>query len=82
MLFPQKCKLEAVPNLNFFRDKNNLKFDMLCAMTELARGMVFGLRSWRYAASKLWNAIPDGSRKIQTYASLKNNLKTLDLTGL
>jgi len=42
----------------------------------------FGLRSWRYAASKLWNAIPDESRKIQTYTTFKNNLETLDLTGL
>jgi len=31
---------------------------------------------------ELWNAIPDESRKIQTYTTSKNNLKTLDLTGL
>ena len=37
----------------------------------------FGLRSWRYAALILWNAIPDESRRIQTYATFKNNLKTL-----
>ena len=46
------------------------------------KSTTFGLRSWRYAASKLWKAIPDESRKIQTYAAFKNNLKTLDLTEL
>ena len=30
------------------------------------KSTTFGLRSWRYAASKLWNALPDESRKIQT----------------
>lgn len=46
------------------------------------KSTTFGLRSWRYAASKLWNALPDESRKIQTFTSFKNYLKTLDLTGL
>lgn len=46
------------------------------------KSTTFGLRSWRYAASKLWNALPDESRKIQTFTTFKNYLKTLDLTGL
>ena len=46
------------------------------------KSTTFNIRSWRYAAPKLWNAIPDESRKIQAYANFKNNLKTLDLTGL
>jgi len=46
------------------------------------KSTTFGLRSWRHAAYKLWSAIPDESRKIQTYTTFKNNLKTLDLTGL
>ena len=46
------------------------------------KSTTFGLRSWRYATSKLWNALPDESRKIQTFTTFKNYLKTLDLTGL
>ena len=46
------------------------------------KSTTFGLRSQRYTASKLWHTIPDESRKIQTYTTFKNDLKTLDLTGL
>ena len=42
----------------------------------------YGLRSWRYTASKMWNSIPDETRKIKTNTVFKNNIRTLNLTGL
>ena len=45
------------------------------------KSTTFDLRSWRYAASKLWSTILDEPRNIQTYTTFKNNLKTLNLTG-
>ena len=46
------------------------------------KSTTYGLRSWRYTASKMWNSIPDETRKIKTYTVFKNNLRTLNLTGL
>ena len=39
-------------------------------------------RSWRYAASKLWNAVPDEYRKIQTRTAFQKNWKASNFTGL
>ena len=42
----------------------------------------YGLNSWRFAAPKLWNSLPDSSRTVQTYKAFKNSIRTLDLAGL
>jgi len=46
------------------------------------KSTTYGLRSWRYTASKMWNSMPDETRKIKTYTVFKNNIRTLNLTGL
>ena len=42
----------------------------------------YGIKSWRYQAARLWNAIPNNLRNIDTYRSFKRGLKELDLVGL
>ena len=45
------------------------------------KSTTYGLRSWRYTVSKMWNSIPDETRKIKTYTVFKKNLRTLYLYG-
>jgi len=35
------------------------------------KSTTYGLRSWRYTASKIWNSILDETRKIKTYTVFK-----------
>ena len=39
----------------------------------------YGIKSWRYPASRLWSTIPYNVRNIDSYRSFKLGLKELDL---
>ena len=63
------------------RSTYNLRGNIIVGLPKV-KSTTYGLRSWRYTASKMWNSIPDETRKIKTYTVFKNNIRTLNLTGL
>ena len=42
----------------------------------------YGLKSWRYTASKIWNALPDSVRVADNIRTFKNLISKIDLTKL
>ena len=63
------------------RSTYNLRGNTMVDLPKV-KSTTYGLRSWRYTASKMWNSMPDETRKIKTYTVFKNNIRTLNLTGL
>ena len=39
----------------------------------------YGLKSWRYQAAKLWNALPDLVRSAENYKAFKNSINDIDI---
>ena len=42
----------------------------------------YGIKSWRYQASRLWNTIPNNLRNIDSYRRFERGLEELDLASL
>ena len=59
----------------------NLRGDAILKLPKV-NSTKYGIKSWRYQAARLWNAIPNNLRNIDTYRSFKRGLKELDLVGL
>ena len=45
-------------------------------------GTTYGLRSWYYMATKLWNSFPDSLRTVTSHKSFKTKIDKLDPSGL
>ena len=59
----------------------NLRGDAILKLPKV-NSTKYGIKSWRYQAARLWNAVPNNLRNIDTYRSFKRGLKELDLVGL
>ena len=59
----------------------NLRGDSILKLPKV-NSTKYGIKSWRYQAARLWNAIPNNLRNIDTYRSFKRGLKELGLVGL
>ena len=42
----------------------------------------YGLNSWSYRASKLWNSLPNSLRMLNNYKTFKNNISKMNLAEL
>ena len=59
----------------------NLRGDAILQLPKV-NSAKYGIKSWRYQASRLWNTIPNNLRNIDSYHSFKRGLKALDLASL
>ena len=59
----------------------NLRGDAILKLPEV-NSTKYGIKSWRYQATRLWNTIPNKLRNIDSYCSFKRGLKELDLASL
>ena len=59
----------------------NLRADAILQLPKV-NSTKYGIKSWRYQSSRLWNTIPNNFRNIDSYGSFKRRLKQLDLASL
>ena len=72
----------SISELLTARNSNsNLRGDAILQLPKV-NSTKYGIKSWRYQASRLWNAISNNLRNIDSYGSFKRGLKQLDLASL
>ena len=72
----------SISELLTARNSNsNLRGDAILKLPKV-NSTKYGIKSWRYQASRLWNTIPNNFRNIDSYGSFKRGLKQLDLASL
>ena len=60
---------------------SNLRGDAILKLPKV-NSTKYGIKSWRYQATRLWKTIPNNLRNIDSYRSFKRGLKELDLASL
>ena len=72
----------SISELLTARNSNsNLRGDAILQLPKV-NSTKYGIKSWRYQASRLWNTISNNLRNIDSYGSFKRGLKQLDLASL
>ena len=72
----------SISELLTTRNSNyNLRGDAILKLPKV-NSTKYGIKSWRYQATRLWNTIPNKLRNIDSYCSFKRGLKELDLASL
>ena len=68
------CGKRGCAKLDNLRGKHILELPKVNTTT-------YGLRSWRYTAAKIWNALPDQFRAANNIGTFKNLMSKLDFSN-